>query len=46
MRDGKDTAVTQRTTGADDPKIKDQTRGGDDKRQPNPMDEGFVFYED
>ncbi len=46
MRSGKDTNAGRQSSGADDPKIKDQTRDSDDKRQPNPMDEGFVYYEE
>lgn len=42
MRDSKDSKTGKDST-APDPK-KDQ--GKDGGRMPNPMDEGFVFYED
>ena len=46
MRNGKDTIVTRQPVGAQDPKLKDSPRDSDDKRVPNPMDEGFVYYEE
>ncbi|MGB5106860.1 MAG: hypothetical protein WBP29_05705 [Candidatus Zixiibacteriota bacterium] len=45
MRDSKDSQNDKGTLGINDPKIK-ETGKGNDPRTPNPMDEGFVYYED
>lgn len=45
MRDGKDARNDKNTLGGNDPKLKDVDKNGD-TRTPNPMDEGFVYYED
>ncbi len=45
MREGKDSQNDKDTLGAKDPKNK-ETGKGTEPRTPNPMDEGFVYYED
>lgn len=45
MRVGKDSRPGKETLGLNDPKIKDQDKGSN-SQPPNPMDEGFVYYED
>ena len=45
MRDGKDANNGKNTAGGNDPKLKDVDKSNE-PRTPNPMDEGFVYYED
>ena len=45
MRDGKDSRNDKDTLRGKDPKPKDVDKNND-QRTPNPMDEGFVYYED
>ena len=45
MRDGKEPRNDKSTQSGNDPKLKDVDKGND-SRTPNPMDEGFVYYEE